>query len=485
MRIGAVIVGILAGCGGEGGMLPSPDTLPETTGDLVIGGDHVVDADTAAEDPCRVAWSWKSTATSGGTAHLARTADGLLLVSSRGRLDALGASGKEEWSWPADDDPMSAVEAVDAQLGTPAVGFADRVYVGTSGEAGWREDPGMAPPQVLCLNKGGTGRWSLDVTGPVLVAPTVLRPEPQTARIVLLALTTDGVLSKIHDFGQSTGTSSKVFVDWTLPPDPADVPGRFDPVPGAQVLADERDGVERAAWVLGRTEISLVRWWKTSDQEPEHVEVALSVPLPEGTEATSNGVLTADGVLHLAAGEGFQGTGSYASVRILSLDRDGTWITGETGVSPPLGSTAITGLTEGLGGTWLVGTSNNGVAIVFAATGEILARHFENFTEVAAPVQTADQLVFASSRPHWLHVMGPGGDVLWREDLAEGAGVVDPDMAPSCPLVTPDGTVHVHAGNTVLALLCTAAPPAAVTWPRHGGNDRNSGNLFHSLPEDR
>jgi len=153
-------------------------------------------------------------------------------------------------------------------------------------------------------------------------------------------------------------------------------------------------------------------------------------------------------------------------------------------VQPALGATAITGLTEGLGNTWLIGTSNNGVAILFASTGEVLARHFENFTDVPAPVQTADKLVFSSSLPHWIHVMGLDGEVLWTLDLEDSIrGVTEATLAPSSPLVGPDGTVFVHAGNSVVALICTGAPPAAVTWPRHGGNDRNTGNLAHNLTD--
>ena len=470
-----------AACGGGGGMLPPADGAPEI-GEVCLGcsapdagGDA---ADTGGGPFCSVLWSWKSTVASGATAHLARDESGLLYASAYGRLYALGDAGKEEWVWPDDDLDASPVPPVEAQLGTPSIGEVGRIYVGAAGESGWEDDPGKSPPRVLCLNKGGTGRWAFDVTGPVLAAPTVLLKQPGLNQSDVLVLTADGTLYKLHDFGQD-----KVFRRWSIPDEPASGAHAFDPLPGVQVLADERDGVEPAAWVLGVDSVSLVRWWKEAETEIEVAEVAWTMALPDDTEATSNPVLDADGVLHFGAGTDRQGDGIYASVRVLSVDRDGAWAEGPEGVSPALGATAITGLSEGLGGTWLVGTSNNGVATLFADTGEVLARHFENFTGVPAPAQTADKLVFSSSLPHWIHVMGLDGEVLWRLDLQDSlGGVVETELAPSSPLIGPDGTIHVHAGNAVVALSCTGAPSAAVTWPRHGGNDRNTGNLAHNLP---
>jgi len=473
---------IAAACGGEGGMLPPADVAPEI-GDVCLGCSDTRPGDLAdsSNGPfCSVLWSWKSTEASGATAHLARDGSGLLYVSAYGRLYALGDAGKEEWIWPDDDDADSPVPAVEAQLGTPSIGEQGRIYVGTAGEAGWLDDSEKSPPQVLCFYKGGKGRWAFDVTGPVRAAPTVLLKQPGLYQTDILVLTEDGTLYKLHDFGDDL-----VFPRWSLPEEPSPGEHAFDPLPGVQVLADEREGVDPAAWVLGADSVSLVRWWKETegDVETEVAETAWTVPLPADTEATSNPVLDADGVLHFGAGFERQGDGIYASVRVLSLDRDGAWVGGPEGVSPALGATSITGLTEGLGDTWIVGTSNNGVATLFAGTGEILARHFENFTDVPAPVQTADKLVFSSSLPHWIHVMGLDGEVLWRLDLQDSIrGVVDAELAPSSPLVGPEGTVYVHAGNAVVALSCTGAPPAAVTWPRHGGNDRNTGNLAHNQP---
>ncbi len=477
-RIVTVLAAVLAvtSCDSGSRPLPSPDVV-EVIDDVCwfcsdAAPGEVVDT---VEGPfCAVAWSWKSTEASGATAHLARDKNGLLYASAFGRLYALGESGHEDWTWPDDDDPASPVAPVEAQLGTPSLGQEGRIFVGHAGEGGWEDDSQLQPPQVLCLNKGGTGRWAFDVNGPVRAAPTVLVDGD------LMVLTADGTLFKLHDFGQD-----KVFKRWSIPDEPAPGAHAFDPLPGVQVLVDEREGVEPAAWILGVDSVSQVRWG-TEDVEGTEIEVAeiaWTVQLPEGTEATSNPVLDAEGGFHFGAGTTKQGDGIYATVRILSLDRDGAWIGAPEGVSPDLGATAITGLSEGLGDTWVVGTSNNGVASLFAATGEILARHFENFTDVPAPVQTADKLVFSSSLPHWIHVMGLDGEVLWRLDLQDSlGGVVDVELAPSSPLVGPDGTVYVHAGNAVVALSCTGAPPAAVTWPRHGGNDRNTGNLAHSLP---
>ena len=443
--------------------------------------DQIADfADVPPAPFCTVAWSWKSTQASGATAHLARNKEGLLYASAFGHLNALGDAGTEAWVWPDDDDPASPVVPVEAQLGTPSIGEEGRIYVGTGGEGGWEDDPEEAPPQVLCLNKGGSGRWAFDVTGPVRVAPTILLKQPGLNQNDVLVLTVDGTLYKIHDFGQN-----KVFRRWSIPEDLTSGDGAFDPVPGAQVLVDEREGVEPVAWILGVESVSLVHWWQEEQGETtvEKGGILWTVPLPEGTEATSNPVLDADGVFHFGAGKDKLGENIYSTVEILSLDRDGVWL-GEPGdVSPDLGATSISGLTEGLGDTWIVGTSNFGIAILFAGTGELLARHFENFTEVPAPVQTADKLVFSSSLPHWIHVMGLDGELLWRVDLQDSlGGVVDVELAPSSPLVGPDGTVYVHAGNSVVALSCTGAPPASVTWPRHGGNDRNTGNLAHNLP---
>jgi hypothetical protein len=470
------LLGISASCDSGSRPLPSPD-IPPDAGDVCIGcsSDSVPsDADLVEGPFCTVAWSWKSTEASGATAHLARDKAGLLYASAFGRLYALGDAGKEEWIWPDDDDPLSPVSPVEAQLGTPSIGQEGRIFVGTAGEGGWEDDPLALPPQILCLNKGGTGRWAFDVNGPVRAAPTVLLDGD------LMILTADGTLFKLHDYGQD-----KVFRRWSIPDEPAPGAHAFDPLPGVQVLVDEREGFEPAAWILGVDSVSQVRWW-TEDGEgtaTEVAEIAWTVPLPAGTRATSNPLLDAEGVFHFGAGTGLLGEGIYQTVRVLSLDRDGAWVGSDEGVSPALGATAITGLSEGLGGTWVVGTSNNGVALLFAATGEILARHFENFTDVPAPVQTADQLVFSSSLPHWIHVMGLDGEVLWDLNLqASLGGVVDVELAPSSPLVGPDGTVYVHAGNAVVALSCTGAPPAAVTWPRHGGNDRNTGNLAHNLP---
>jgi len=476
----AILLAVAPSCGSGGKPLPPAD-INEVIGDVCIGcsDDTPADLTDVTVGPfCTVAWSWKSTEGSSATTHLAREDGGLLYVSAYGRLYALGNAGVEEWVWPDDDE--SSVAPVDAQLGTPSVGEVGRIYVGTAGEGGWEDDPARQPPQVLCLNEGGDGRWAFDVNAPVRAAPTVLLKQPGMNQTDILVLTETGTLYKLHDFNQYS-----VFRRWSIPEAPAPGAHAFDPLPGAQVLADERDGVEPVAWILGVDSVSLVHWWKEGEgtAQIEVAEIAWTMPLPEGTEATSNPVLDADGVFHFGAGTDHQGDGNYATVRILSLDRDGTWVGDPNGVSPALTSTAITGLTEGLGGTWLVGTSNNGVAILFAATGEILARHFENFSDVPAPVQTADKLVYSSSLPHWIHVMGLDGEILWRLDLQSSfGGVVDPELAPSSPLVGPDGTVYVHAGNAVVALSCTGALPASVTWPRHGGNDRNTGNLVHSLP---
>ncbi|MFH1531956.1 MAG: hypothetical protein ABIK09_14615 [Pseudomonadota bacterium] len=477
-----VVLTVVGACGSGGNPLPPTDVATEIETVCVGCADAApVDLSDAVEGPfCTVAWSWKSISASGATAHLAREEGGLLYVSAYGGLYALGKSGKEEWVWPDDDAETSPISPVDAQLGTPSVGEVGRIYVGTAGEGGWEDDPARKPPQVLCLNQGGTGRWAFDVTAPVRAAPTVLLRQPGVNQVDVLVLTEDGTLYKLHDNKQNS-----VFRRWSIPDDPGPGAHAFAPLPGAQVLADEREGVEPVAWILGVDSVSLVRWWKEGEgtAEIEVAEVAWTVPLPEDTEATSNPVLDADGVFHFGAGTDHQGEGNYATVRILSLDRDGTWVGGADGVSPALNSTAITGLTEGLGGTWLVGTSNNGVAILFAATGELLARHFDNFLDVPAPVQTADKLVVSSSIPHWVHVMGLDGEVRWRLNLQDSIeGVVDFKLAPSSPLVGPDGTVYVHAGNAVVALSCTGAPPASVTWRRHGGNDKNTGNLVHSLP---
>ncbi len=478
----AILLAFAAACGSDGNPLPPADVPPET-GDACIGcsnTDSIDVADIPVGPFCTVAWSWKSIEASGATAHLARNKQGLIYASAFGRLYALGDAGHEDWVWPDDDIDASPVSPVEAQLGTPSIGEEGRIYIGTRGEGGWEDDPERKPPQVICLNKGGTGRWAFDVNAPVRAAPTVLLRQPGLNQTDVLVLTEEGTLYKLHDFNQDS-----VFRRWSIPDDPAPGAHSFNPLPGAQVLADEREGVEPVAWVLGVDSVSLVRWWKedVDDIEIELAEIAWTVPLPEATEATSNPLLDADGIFHFGAGTNRQGDGIYETVRILSLDRDGTWVDSPDGVSPALGATAITGLTEGLGGTWIVGTSNNGVAILFAATGEILARHFENFTDVPAPVQTADKLVYSSSLPHWIHVMGLDGEVLWYLDLEDSfGGVIDPELAPSSPLVGPDGTVYVHAGNSVVALSCTGAPPASVTWPRHGGNDRNTGNLAHNLP---
>jgi len=472
----------VASCDSGSRPLPSPDVV-EVIDDVCWFCSDAVPGevtDTVEGPFCTVAWSWKSTEASGSSTHLARDDDGLLYASAFGHLYALGESGGDEWIWPDDDSDTSPVAPVEAQLGTPSIGVEGRVYVGTTGEGGWEDDPELLPPQIICLNKGGKGRWAFDVNGPVRAAPTVLESPAGSSHDLVLALTDDGTLYKIRGYGQDKGL--KV---WSIPDEP--VPGEhaFDPLPGVQVLADEREGVEPVAWILGVDSVSQVRWWneEIDGVDFELAEIAWTVQLPEGTEATSNPVLDADGAFHFGAGTNKQGDGIYETVRVLSLDRDGAWIGEPEGVSPDLGATAITGLTEGLGGTWIVGTSNNGVASLFAATGEILARHFENFTDVPAPVQTADKLVFSSSLPHWIHVMGLDGEVLWRLDLQDSlGGVVDVELAPSSPLVGPDGTVYVHAGNAVVALSCTGAGPAQVTWPRHGGNDRNTGNLAHSLP---
>ena len=467
-------------CGSGGRPLPPQDVAPEL-GEVCLGCSDAgpVDGADIGEPPlCTVAWSWKSTVGSGATAHLAREDGGLLYASAYGRLVALGDAGKEEWAWPDDDVDESPLEPVEAQLGTPSVGVEGRIYVGTAGESGWQDDPEKSPPQVLCLNKGGTGRWAFDTTAPVRAAPTVLRKGEGLNQTFVLVLTEDGTLYKLSDNGQN-----KVFRHWSLPDVPAPGAHAFDPLPGAQVLADDRDGLEPVAWVLGVDSVSQVRWWTemVGETKFEKAGIAWTVSLPEATEATSNPVLDADGAFHFGAGTNRQGDGIFKTVRILSIDRDGQWIGAPDDVVPALGATAITGLTEGLGNTWIVGTSNNGVATLFAGTGEVIARHFENFEGVPAPVQTADKLVFSSSLPHWIHVMGLDGEVLWRLDLQDSfGGVLDAELAPSSPLAGPDGTVYVHAGNTVVALTCTGAPPAAVTWPRHGGNDRNTGNLAHS-----
>jgi len=470
------MLAVSSACGNGTNPLPAPDVAPED-GEIHIGPGEVdvPPRDIPSGPFCTVSWSWKSTGGSGATSHLARDKYGLLYASSYAKLYALGDAGKEEWVWPDDDALESPVAPVDAQLGTPSIGQEGRIFMGTAGEAGWQDNPDLSPPQVICLNKGGSGRWAFDATGPVLAAPTILLDGD------IMALTEDGTLYKLHDFQQD-----KVFRRWSLPKEPAPGAHAFDPLPGVQVLADEREGVEPVAWVLGVDSVSLVHWWTEPFGETvvEVGGIAWTVPLPADMEATSNPVLDADGVFHFGAGVHWQADGTYEDITILSLDRDGTWVTGAEGVQPALGSTAITGLTEGLGDTWIVGTSNNGVAILFAATGEVLARHFENFWDVPAPVQTADKHVFSSSLPHWIHVMGVDGEVLWTLDLEDSvAGVTEVELAPSSPLVGADGTVYVHAGNTVVALICTGAPPAAVTWPRHGGNDRNTGNLAHNLTD--
>ena len=90
-----------------------------------------------------------------------------------------------------------------------------RIFMGTAGETGWQDDPDLSPPQVICLNKGGSGRWAFDATGPVLAAPTILLDGD------IMALTEDGTLYKLHDFSQA-GVQDGVFRRWSIPDEPGD-----------------------------------------------------------------------------------------------------------------------------------------------------------------------------------------------------------------------------------------------------------------------
>ncbi len=424
--------------------LPTPDLgLPEVPLDGDIGfetGQN--DANTG--EACDIIWQMK-TFRSGATAHLAMGKQGEVYVAAYQKLYALDSAktGKELWVWP-DGDTQSGIGALEEQLYSPVVGLEGAIVVGSSQN------------RLLAINKTGLARFAVPTEGPISGAPAM----SSDRRIV--ALTDTGALYLIRDLGQNKG-----YVAWSLV--------------GAQAFAQPRAGLQpliglknadghETIWVVTRTAVHRV--------DLETGVVMGTTALPEGHTSTSNPILDAEGRLWVLTGAEPSGD-YYGSSWLWAVNADGT-AAADLPLQIYTGKTAAVSLSQGIKESLLIGTNNNGVMVFSLKLKKPLWSDLKAYSDVSQPVQAKDGTVYFGAWPHWLEAYSEAGIPLWEVRLDDPTDPLGAQLSASSPMILENGDVLFHNGHVVTAIRCTEAGPATLTWPRFGGNNKNTGNLFDS-----
>ncbi len=434
----------------DGNTLPSQDVVADIAADLQFA--DAADVDVTEEEACRTLWK-KTTFTSGASSHAALGKNDVLYVTGGHRVYAIApTSGAEQWIWP---DPSGTDEGYvelpedTEQLYTPVIGAEGDILLGSQRN------------RLICLNKNGVGIFAVDTDGPVTGAPAIL------SNGNILVLSDNGQRMKVIDLGiQATG-DTKNYVLWEFSGDN----GTNDILPAQQPLVASLESGDEFFWVVAK---GAVYRYRTDDGS-----LIGTTQLPEGQVATSNGILDETGAITVATGEGVANA-YFMKHYLVTVDADGVL----SADSPALiheGPTKVVSLSGGRKETLLVGTNNSGFMLYSLKFGETLANFYQDsFQDVAPAVQGLDGLVYFSAFPHWIYVISEAGELVWFRKLEEPDDLIGANLAPSSPILRDDGVAIFHNGNFLHAVQCTEAGPAAVVWPRFGGNRKNTGNLADS-----
>jgi hypothetical protein len=453
----AILAGLIllvGACASPGASYQPPDSQPKDLGEVGFGGDTLADLPQYdGYDPTVCTLLWKKSTYLSSTAGHPAFDRGRIYVGALGKLYALGETGTEVFIWP-DQDDQSGVTVPEGMLVSPSIGNNGVIYTGLVANGGGGG--------VLALNTSGMGKWYLDLETPVAEAPAVLQDGS------FIALGTDGKVARVRDFGQD-----KPYVVWSGKP--GEALGLLTPVAGAQPVLDEvTDGANPRLWVLYREGLLLLDLdggVKGSFLLDDNGDSAV--------QATGNLLPSPDGSLCFPVASESLGPNLFAKLGVACLAGPAVALDYKY---LELGSGMIGSLSEGRDGTWLLGTSNLGLRLVYRETGALLGGHFESFQDCAQAVQGADGLIYFGAKPSWLKVLNVNGDLHWQDALKNSEGELDAVLAPSSPLLFADGLVVFHAGNQIAGLKCGDSGPAGnAFWPRYGGNERNTGNLADSL----
>jgi outer membrane protein assembly factor BamB len=438
----------LAGCGDRAVQLPWDTGVFDSAGEVVLANDLSADQG-PVEEPCVVRWSVRTVPT-GASTHLAVGKWGHVLVAGSGKLVAMHPeSGQVQWTWP-DNDPLGIVVPRDEALFTPVVGKSDSLIVGAGSG------------RIIVLNSNGTGRFALDTEGVVRGAVALTADED------FIAVTDLGTVMRVKDADQG-----KPFVKWTLQGDQR-LP---EPLSTVQpMIPPSTAGTEESILILTRSGLHCLGSLDGSSCW------AGAYLLPEGFETTSNPIMEADGSVLFVAGGQREGL-YFVQHDLYRISPSGALAEGFP-VRLYDGKTVFVSLGMGQNETILAGSINAGLFSYSLRFGQRVFRYLENFEDVAQPSQGKDGLIYFGTWPHWLYVLGETGERLWVRELKDptlplGIGAL---LHPSSPIILPSGEVLFHSGNFVTSLRCTDAGPAAVSWPRFGGNDRNTGRPGGATP---
>lgn len=445
--LGSVL--LLGGCGDTGSPMPPPlDVQPEQT--LIVfdaGGNS--GGDSVKEEVCKVLWT-KVLGGAGGMTHPARGKQDVLFVTAGMTLYALSKTGTLLWTWPNKDDTEGEI-VLPGELSTPVVGREGAVYVGTyAGES----PEGREAAKLFGVDKNGHTRLALDLDGAISAAPAI------GSDYSILVATDTGALYRFTD------TLGKQ-VWWER----SGTDGIVDPKPGVQPVVGPKEIYgEETMLVLGLRSLNAFR---AQDGKP-----LWKWQLPEGYEATSNGILDSDGrFVFVAARDKKQDY--YSHHRVFTVLPEGVAVEPE-GVEVCDLTTLITTLSQGHRGSLLMGSKNAGLLAFDTKSGKMWW-HFvpeeQNFEDVAHPVQGEDGLIYFGAARHWLYVVNDIGQEVWHIKLEAREEQMGAILWPSSPLLLKGGIAVFHSSSLVHAVQCSTAGPSSLIWPRFGGNDRNSGNV--------
>ena len=458
--LGITLSGLAAlacvGCGSTGRPLPPPDAEVTVEPDVpVIIGDGAGsnDADLIAPEPCKILWVKKSVAAgSGGTSHPAQGKYGTLYVAGFGKLYAMGPSGQETcpdgscWTWP-DSDAGGVVTPQDEQLYTPVIGIEGRIIVGS----------GMG--RVLVINRNGTSRFAVTVDGPVSGAVSVA----QDGRFVVLDDT--GSLRLVKDQAQNMPIQV-----W---PTAGTRIGVDAPLPGVQPVIS-KNPTDASELILVPDQTGVSAFALSSGASP------WKWPAAEGHTVTSHAILDKDGnALFLSGSDPVPNSDYFGRTWLNIVSPSGQALEG----TPQLvyeGTAKATTLSQGRDQTLLIGTTNSGLLIYSRKLASKQWQFFENFEALGEPAQASDGLVYFAARPDWMFVVSETAEKVYRGRQEDPAAPQSADLAPASPLLLDTGVAIISSGHLLTALQCTDAGPAALTWGRFGGNNKNTGNLQDS-----
>lgn len=447
MRYLAVLLaGLFASCSSEPG-LPTPDVEADSPfqGD-VVAFETLGDADATPSEACEILWQMR-TFRSGAMAHPALGKQGVVYIAAYQKLYALDSTdtGKELWVWP-DGDTQSGIGALEEQLYSPAIGLEGSLVLGS----------GLN--RLLVINKNGVARWAMETEGPISGAPAISADQ----RIV--ALTDTGALYLVRDMGQN-----KPYSPWSL----TGANAFANPMTGVQPLIGRTtEAGHETVWVLTKSALHVV--------DLETGESLQETPLPAEHTAMSNLILDASGGAWFLSGTGLQGD-YYDQSWVWQVDASGAVVEG----MPKLVTqedTKTLSLSQGTKETLLIGSSSR-ILVFSLKSMEVLWTGLSGYQDVAQPAQAEDGTIYFGAWPHWIEVYAEGGTQVWEKRMDDPDDPLGAQFAAASPLILEGGTVLFHNGNVVSAVHCSDAGPAKLSWPRFGGNDRNTGNLADSAVE--